>query len=190
MKPVKLITLFILVAAVACQKDFPTPSATDSLPSPEAFASGKDASVAPGDGFFDYCNGAWLKEQDPHPAWTIGGMYDGDIAMQQRVEQLKQTVPDIGRFYQLLDNLYMQPEKEMAFINAKKASVKKPESKEEAFRAIGKMMAEGVPFPMMPLNLIWDSGQLKGVLVPPSTVLQADAEGNYNLIPSPPSHLK
>lgn len=183
MKPTKLITLFLLAAAVACQKDFPAPSATDSLPSPEGFAAGKDASVDPGDSFFDYCNGAWLKGQDPHPARTIGGMYDGEIAMQQRVEWLKQMVPDIGRFYQLLDNIYSQPEKELAFINAKKASVKKPESKEEAFRAIGKMMAEGVPFPTMPLYLLWENGQLRGALVPPSSSLQADEEGNYNLIP-------
>ena len=140
MKQIKLITLFLLAVAVACQKDFPAPSATDTLPSPEAYAAGKDTSVDPGDSFFDYCNGTWLKEQDPHPAQTIGGMYDGNIAMQQRVEQLKQSVPDIGRFYQLLDNIYSQPKKELAFIDAKKASVKKPESKEEAFRAIGKMI--------------------------------------------------
>lgn len=183
MKPIRLISFFLLAAVVACQKDYPIPSATDSLPSPQAFASGKDASVDPGDSFFDYCNGAWLKEQEPHPAWTMGGMYDGNISMQQRVEQLKQTVPSIGRFYQLLDNIYSQPEKELAFIDAKKASVKMPESKEEAFRAIGKMMAEGVPFPMMQFYLFWDDAQLKGVLVPPTSSLQTDEEGNYHLIP-------
>ena len=183
MKQFKLITLILLAAAVACGKDIPTPSATDSKPAPEDFAAGKDTSVDPGDSFFDYCNGAWLKEQNPHPAQTIGGLYNGDIAMAQRVEQLKKTVPEIGRFYQLLDNIYTQPEKELAYINAKKASVKRPESKEEAFRAIGKMMVEGVPFPMINFSLFWEKEQLRGVLQPLTSSIKADEEGNYNLIP-------
>jgi predicted metalloendopeptidase len=183
MKQVKLIILFLLAAAVACQKDRPVPSAEDTRPSPEAFAGGKDVSVDPGDSFFDYCNGAWLKKQDPHPARNIGGLYDGEIVMQQRVEQLKQTVPDIGRFYQLLDNIYTQPEKELAFINAKKAAVKKPESKEEAFRTIGKMVAEGAPFSSISFYLLWDMDQLKGVLVPPMSAFNADEVDNDNLIP-------
>ncbi len=176
MKPIKLIILFLLAAAVACQKDRPVPSAEDTRPSPEAFAGGKDVSVDPGDSFFDYCNGAWLKKQDPHPARTIGGIYDGEIVMQQRVEQMKKTVPDIGRFYELLDNIYSQPEKEMAFIDAKKESVQKPESKEEAFRAIGKMMADGVPFPMIQLSLTWQAGHLEGLLRPSTTSAQASAQ--------------
>jgi len=183
MKPIKLIILFLLAAAVACQKDRPVPSAEDTRPSPEAFAGGKDVSVDPGDSFFDYCNGAWLKKQDPHPARNIGGLYDGEIVMQQRVEQLKQTVPDIGRFYELLDNIYTQPEKELAFINAKKAAVKKPESKEEAFRTIGKMVAEGAPFSSISFYLLWDMDQLKGVLVPPMSAFNADEVDNDNLIP-------
>ena len=182
MKHLRLTVLFILVlAAVSCQKE--NTSAVDNLPLPENFAEGVDTSVKPGDSFFDYCNGAWLKKQDPHPARNIGGLYDGDIVMQQRVEQLKQTVPDIGRFYQLLDNIYTQPEKELAFINAKKAAVKKPESKEEAFRTIGKMVAEGAPFSSISFYLLWDMDQLKGVLVPPMSAFNADEVDNDNLIP-------
>ena len=182
MKQVKLIVLYFLVlAAVSCQKE--NTSAVDNLPLPDNYAEGVDSSVKPGDSFFDYCNGAWLKKQDPHPARNIGGLYDGDIVMQQRVEQLKQTVPDIGRFYQLLDNIYTQPEKELAFINAKKAAVKKPESKEEAFRTIGKMVAEGAPFSSISFYLLWDMDQLKGVLVPPMSAFNADEVDNDNLIP-------
>lgn len=182
MKHLRLTVLFFLVlAAVSCQKESVSP--VDNLPAPENFAEGIDTSVKPGDSFFDYCNGAWLKKQDPHPARTIGGLYDGEIAMQQRLEQLKKTVPDIGRFYQLMDNIYTQPEKELAFINAKKAAVKKPVSKEEAFRTIGKMMADGVPFPSISFYLLWDGSQLKGYLVPPTPSPLAVENGNDNLIP-------
>jgi len=182
MKHLRLTVLFFVVlAAVSCQKE--NTSAVDNLPIPESFTEGIDTSVKPGDSFFDYCNGAWLKKQDPHPARNIGGLYDGEVAMQQRVEQMKNSVPDIGRFYQLLDNIYTQPEKELAFIDAQKAAVKKPESKEEAFRTIGKMMAEGAPFNSITFFLFWDKGQLKGVLMPPTSSLQANEEGNYNLIP-------
>ena len=172
-----------LIAFSSCQKDGREASATDSLPSPEDYTSGKDLSVDPGDSFFDYCNGGWLQRQDPHPAWSVGGPYDGVIAMEQRLEQLKSSVPDIGRFYELMDNIYSQPEKELAFINAKKAAAVKPSSKEEAFRAIGQMMAEGVAFSSMSINLVWQDGKFQGVLLPPMTSLQADEEGNYNLIP-------
>ena len=182
MKHLRLTVLFILVlAAVSCQKE--NTSAVDNLPLPENYAEGVDTSVKPGDSFFDYCNGAWLKKQDPHPARNIGGLYDGEVAMAQRVEQMKKTVPDIGRFYQLLDNIYTQPEKELAFINAKKAAVKKPESKEEAFRTIGKMIAEGAPFSSISFYLLWDMDQLKGVLVPPMSTFNADEVDHDNLIP-------
>lgn len=182
MKHLRLTVLFILVlAAVSCQKE--NTSAVDNLPLPENYAEGVDTSVKPGDSFFDYCNGAWLKKQDPHPARNIGGLYDGEVAMAQRVEQMKKTVPDIGRFYQLMDNIYTQPEKELAFINAKKAAVKKPVSKEEAFRTIGKMIAEGAPFSSISFYLVWDMDQLKGVLVPPMSAFNADEVDHDNLIP-------
>ena len=176
MKHLRLTVLFFVVlAAVSCQKE--NTSAVDNLPLPENYAEGVDTSVKPGDSFFDYCNGAWLKKQDPHPAWNIGGLYDGEVAMAQRVEQMKKTVPDIGRFYQLLDNIYTQPEKELAFINEKKAAVKKPVSKEEAFRTIGKMIAEGAPFSSISFYLVWDMDQLKGVLVPPMSAFNAVEKG-------------
>ena len=172
-----------LMAAPSCNKDTREDPVIDPLPIPEDYTAGKDSSVDPGDSFFDYCNGGWLRRQDPHPAGNIGGPYDGVAAMGQRLEQLKSSVPDIGRFYELMDNIYSQPEKELAFINAKKAAVRKPSSKEEAFRAIGKMMAEGAPFYYPGFYLVWQDGQFQGVLVPPQTSLQADEEGNYNLVP-------
>ena len=172
-----------LMAVPSCNKETREDPVLDPLPIPEDYIAGKDSSVDPGDSFFDYCNGGWLRRQDPHPASNISGPYDGVVAMGQRLEQLKSSVPDIGRFYQLMDNIYSQPEKELAFINAKKAAVRKPSSKEEAFRAIGKMMAEGAPFYYPGFYLVWQDGQFHGVILPPMTSLQADEEGNYNLVP-------
>ena len=183
MKQFKYFIIFLLAGIISCQKETRVESATDNLPAPEAFASGKDMSVDPGDSFFDYCNGGWLKKQNPHPERTYGGLYDGDFAMEQRVEQLKNTVPDIGRFYELMDKIYTQPEKELAFIAAKKAGVSRPESKEEAFRTIGRMMAEGAPFASITLYLLWEDSQIKGAIIPPLSTLQADDEGHYNLVP-------
>ena len=36
-------------------------SATDPFPLPSGTESGKDFSIKPGDNFYDYCNGTWLK---------------------------------------------------------------------------------------------------------------------------------
>jgi Predicted metalloendopeptidase len=36
----------------------------------------KDRSVDPGDSFYDYCNGSWLKSHPIPATGTIGGVYD------------------------------------------------------------------------------------------------------------------
>ena len=57
--------------------------------------------MKPGDSFFDYCNGSWLAA-NPIPSdatRNLGGLYAAEDKMNERIEQLKTRVADIGKFY-------------------------------------------------------------------------------------------
>ena len=146
-------------------------SAEDPLPLPPDIETNKDYSIQPGDSFFDYCNGSWLKAHPIPVSGPIGGVYDADGVMEQRVKELKKSVPDIGRFYELLDHLFDQPEKSQAYFEAMKARFPKPATKEEAYTTMGKMMADGIElwstFILPTFNMIWKEGKLMGNLLPP-----------------------
>ena len=160
----------ILVLLTSCV-DILHESAEDPLPLPPDIDTNKDYSVQPGDSFFDYCNGSWLKAHPIPVSGPIGGVYDADGVMEQRVEELKKSVPDIGRFYELLDHLFDQPEKSQAYFEAMKARFPKPATKEEAYTTMGKMMADGIElwstFILPTFNMIWKEGKLMGNLLPP-----------------------
>ena len=153
----------ILVLLTSCV-DIYHESAEDPLPLPPEIETNKDYSVQPGDSFFDYCNGSWLKSHPIPASGPIGGVYDANGVMEQRVEELKKSVPDIGRFYELLDHLFDQPEKSQAYFEAMKARFPKPATKEEAYTTMGKMMADGIElwstFIMPTFNMIWKEGKL------------------------------
>ena len=119
-------------------------SAVDTLPMPPEYEANKDKTVKPGDSFFDYCNGAWLAATPipTDPAKNIGGLYDAIGPMDDRVEQLKTSVPDIGKYFSLMDKIHKQPDAERQYIATQKAKIQKPVSKEEAYRTIGKMYME------------------------------------------------
>ena len=151
------VTLF-----TACSDDN-TPSATDPLPFP--MDEKKDLSVDPGNDFFQYCNGTWLANQPEVKTGSKGGMYDADPVMKQRVEELRNTDPSIGRFFNLMENMYAQPEASQAYIDAQKAKIKKPTSYEEAFHAIGEMAMDGAS-PLNEFELIYVDGKLMGMLRP------------------------
>ncbi len=62
----------------------------------------------PGDSFFDYCNGTWLKNHpiSDDPNKTLGGIYAAKEAMEERVEEVKKSVPDISHFFTLTDHMH------------------------------------------------------------------------------------
>ena len=71
--------------------------------------AGKDLSIKPGDNFYDYCNGTWLKNT-PIPATSaVGGIYEQATAMEARVKELRTKVPDIEKFYSLKEAASGQP---------------------------------------------------------------------------------
>ena len=153
----------------ACSKDDgEASSATDPYHYPDDYLANKDLSVKPGDSFFDYCNGTWLKE-NPIPddlSKNIGGIYAAKEAMEVRVQELKKTVPDIGRFFTLSDHMHDYSKESRDYITALAAKYKKPATKEEAYRTLGKMFMDGID--VVQATPIWDKDRLKLAILPMS----------------------
>ena len=153
----------------ACSKDDgEASSATDPYHYPDDYLANKDLSVKPGDSFFDYCNGTWLKE-NPIPddlSKNIGGIYAAKEAMEMRVQELKKTVPDIARFFTLSDHMHDYSKESRDYITALAAKYKKPATKEEAYRTLGKMFMDGID--VVQAAPIWDKDRLKLTILPMS----------------------
>src|SRR5581483_10486162 len=82
--PPHLRAFLLAVALVAgCSK----PQSQPAAPKPDFLAANIDTSVNPGDDFFQYAVGAWLKK-NPIPAtesaWGIGNLVRDDIYVQLR----------------------------------------------------------------------------------------------------------
>lgn len=171
--------LFAVVALFACEKAEPV-STKDPLPLPPGMEESKDLSVKPGDSFFDYCNGSWIKKTPIPAKGTIGGMYDQIPAMEQRVELLKAEDADIRRMYELLDAPSGQPEASKAFLDALKARFPRPTTREELFITLGKMLAEGFPLwghALLPAwSLVYKDGRMMGSIIPPLAVVPAPSD--------------
>ena len=177
----KFFAAFLVLAALcACQKE-QIPSATDPFPYPADYTEGKDYSVSPGDSFFDYCNGTWLKN-NPIPAGdtNLGGLYAGDAEMENRLEELKKSVPDIGRFFALMDAPNAEAGK--AYIQAQLDKIAEPKSQEDALRMLGALAMEGVNGSFMPtLFLLWYRDRLVALLIPPQATPPAFNEPNEEM---------
>ena len=169
-----VMTISVTSVLTSCSDDNSEPtSATDPLPYLQEYIDNKDLSVKPGDSFFDYCNGSWLAAT-PIPSdatKNLGGLYAADDKMNERIEQLKTKVADIGKFFTLMDQIHSHAEASRTYIAAQKAKIQKPASKEEAYRTIGKMYRDGVNVLRMSFEAIWDKTQLKGVLLPKEDIL-------------------
>ncbi len=164
-----LIGILVTLTVLSCTKE--QVSTTDSLPMPAGLEEGKDLSVKPGDSFYDYCNGTWLKNTPIPNESYVGHLVDQNDVMIERLIQLKGIVPDIGWFFELLDTPKGNDEaKTQAFLNTQKARYSQPTTKEEAFLLIGKMIADGF-FIFGDVNnpdwdLTWKDGKIYGRLVP------------------------
>ena len=172
----------IVIGILACSKIEPE-STKDPLPLPQEIEKNKDLTVKPGDSFFDYCNGTWL-QLNPIPAsGSIGGLYALQPVMEERVKQLRASVPDIGHYYDLMDHMHEQPEKSQAYIDAQKARFPKPTTKEEAFLTMGRMLADGVAYgesAAMPMfDLVWKDRKLMGKIIPPLVLPDLSALSGY-----------
>lgn len=178
------------LSLAACVKNTAESSATDPLPVPAELETNKDLSVNPGDSFFDYCNGAWLQSHPIPAQGAIGGAYESQSAMDQRVRQLKAGVPDIGHFFDLMDHMHGQPEKSRAYIDAQRARYTKPATREEAFETMGRMIMDGITPWANPVyatwGLKWVDGKLMGLVIPPIVAPQSQPASiePENLVPA------
>ena len=168
---VTLLAISSLSLFTACSKDdvAEIPSATDPYPYPDEYTANKDLSVNPGDSFYDYCNGSWLKKNPIPDDFTknLGGIYATKGAMEERVQELTKSVPDISRFYTLMDHMHDYSKESNDYIIAQMAKYKKPTTKEEAYRTLGKMFMDGID--VVNLSLVWDKDKLKAVILPGSS---------------------
>ena len=168
---VTLLAISSLSLFTACSKDDVAviPSASEPYPHPDEYAVNKDLSVNPGDSFYDYCNGSWLKKNPIPDDFTknLGGIYATKGAMEERVQELTKSVPDISRFYTLMDHMHDYSKESNDYIIAQMAKYKKPTTKEEAYRTLGKMFMDGID--VVNLSLVWDKDKLKAVILPGSS---------------------
>ena len=181
----------LAISILACSKTEPE-STVDPLPMPPEIEKNKDLTVKPGDSFFDYCNGTWLKLNPIPASGNIGGLYDVQQVMNERIKQLRASVPDIGHFYDLLAQIHLQPEKSQAYVDAQKARYPKPTTKEEAFLTLGRLIADGAApgesaaSPMF--RLTWKDRKLMGLIIPPLVIPGLTAPSGYinpeDLIPA------
>ena len=171
-----LLAISSLGLFTACSKDEAEeiPSATDPYPYPADYTANKDLSVHPGDSFYDYCNGTWLKNHPipDDPNKTLGGIYAAKEAMEERVEEVKKSVSDISHFFTLTDHMHDYSKESRDYITAQMAKYKKPATKEEAYRTLGKMFKDGID--VVHLSLIWDKDKLKAVILPASKVIDTE----------------
>ena len=169
---IKSIARFLAVLSLAACVKLAPESAVDPLPLPAEMETNKDLSVDPGDSFFDYCNGSWLKSHPIPAVGSIGGMYDGETAMDQRLQEMRSTVPDFGRYFQLMGLIHQQPEETRAYIDAQRARYPMPTTREEAFETFGRLIMDGANpwgmyflFPV--IQLLPRDGKLVMLLSPP-----------------------
>lgn len=160
-----------LLVVTSCSDDV-TSSATDPLKFP--YDVNKDLTVEPGNSFYDYCNGAWLKQHPipADPSKNIGGVYEADGVMDAHIAQLKAEQPDIRNFYNLSDKIHANSKESRDFINAKRGVIEKPKTKEEAYRTIGRMFMEGIDVLNINAHMKRDKDIYLGVLEPAVNTLQ------------------
>lgn len=138
-----LAALAALALISACQKAEPV-STTDPLPFPSD--ERKDRSVAPGENFFLYCNGSWLKTAViPEGKKIYGGIYIPMNQVRDRKAQFLETDPVLSRIMAMGKEADAR-EKNKAYIEKLKGSVPKPENAtlEDYYRLIGKLYREGL----------------------------------------------
>ncbi|MBE6222853.1 MAG: M13 family metallopeptidase [Bacteroidales bacterium] len=176
-----LMAMCLTFTVISCRKD-DMGGKTDPLPFP--MDDYKDLSVSPGDDFFSYCNGTWYKNTPTPATGTVGGVYDAQRAMVQRVEEMKKDVPEVRRFFEGMDHMWDTPEASMAYVQKLVDAIPVPQNHEEAFRYAGKLLMEGVPT-IVEMLLVWQDGKNVCSVFPATDkpIKPSDTETLEDLVP-------
>ena len=137
-------------------------SAVDPLPFP--MDANKDLSVAPGDDFFRYCNGAWQDKTPVPEKDAVGGLYSITPVMDQMVQTTIENDPSLKRYYQLVDEIYGHKEAAEAYLKELAAKYPVPDTREGLYRGLGQLITEGASPIGLTLTNDWKDGQIIGVL--------------------------
>lgn len=173
-----VVCLFLL----ACGRLEPV-SPVDPLPFP--MDENKDLSMSPGDDFYQYCNGSWLKTQPPVPAGDIvGSMYDANPVMNQRINTLSKEVPSLKHYFDLANEMDASSEEARHYIEEHKASIHRPASQAEAFREMGAMVMNGVTPFETGIRPYYVDGRIVCILVPQVDFNIYDDNVSDQLIPA------
>lgn len=94
MKTGKLLLLAALIILAGCRKEAVIP--VNDRPFP--MDANKDLAVAPGDDFFRYCNGSWLRNATlPEGKRIYGGLYVAANLAEERMDALYAEDPLLSR---------------------------------------------------------------------------------------------
>src|SRR5690349_24770481 len=85
----------VLAASAGCSSATPEAAPPAAAPTPAIDAAGMDTSVAPGDDFYAYANGAWLKATPIPPDKSSYGA--STILVDKTREQTVALIQDAGK---------------------------------------------------------------------------------------------
>ena len=179
-------SLFLLITASAlmfagCRKE-PMPPA-DNRPFP--MDANKDLTVAPGDDFFRYCNGSWLRNATIPPGKIIyGGMFVATNLAKDRMNALYEEDPLLSRVMADANAMFSGKEASRAYINQLLESVPDPASTstDEYIRLIGQLTRMGVEGLLFVYPSV-DDNTVKVSIIPECFQGIEDSKGDPN--PSP-----
>ena len=174
MRYAKLILIVFAVAGVlACQKEQAgkqAESAVDTLPFP--YDQNKDLTTAPGDDFWQYCNGGWAAKTPTPDFGSVGGIGDMDPLMQLMVSNVVSEDPSLFRFSQLSDQLYENADAGKAYLASLMTKYAKPATREDCLRLFGRMAMDGLDVSGLSLRCDWKDGEMIGLYSMPNSLYQ------------------
>ena len=144
MKTNKILLLSALIFLAGCQKEPPV-SPVDDRPFP--MDGNKDLTVAPGDDFFRYCNGTWLKNASiPEGKKIYGGLFTAVNQAKERMAALYEEDPILSRIMADANAMFSGKEASQAYVDKLLESVPDPATTtaDEYIRLIGQFAKTGV----------------------------------------------
>lgn len=148
----------VVALLAGCQKEPLSPA--DPLPFP--MDANKDLTVAPGDDFFRYCNGGWLKTATlPEGKNITGGLHDASALNKQKKEALFQEDPVLKRIVADAEAALSKPEISRAYLDQLLEMIPDPAVTplDDYFRLAGRLARLGVE-DMLYTLLVSQNGRL------------------------------